>query len=65
MSIDPGDCTDGDIRLVDGIVDVEGRPEVCINGVWGSVCQTGWTIVDTISFCAELGYFGTGNIISL
>ena len=34
-----GECEDGDIRLVDGDIEQEGRPEVCVDGIWGSICD--------------------------
>jgi len=34
-----GRCLDGAIRLVEGSFDFEGRVEICINGVWGTVCN--------------------------
>ena len=49
-------CTDGDIRLVDGDVDYEGRVEYCRYGVWGTVCGNGWTAADASVACVELGY---------
>lgn len=65
FAVDPGDCTDGDVRLADGNIQLEGRPEVCINGVWGSICDSGWTLVDAHAFCTELGYPGTGDEYTL
>ena len=34
-------CTTGDVRLVDGDSEMEGRVEVCGNGVWGAVYDSG------------------------
>ena len=55
---DPGECTDGEVRLADGVIEQEGRPEVCINGVWGSICQWSWSTTDGYVFCNSLGYDG-------
>ena len=41
---------------MDGDIDQEGRVEVCINGVWGSVCSNGWDDTDAYVTCKYLGY---------
>ena len=47
------------IRLVDGITPDEGRVEIsCLNGVWGSVCNTMWDHRDARVVCRQLGYDG-------
>ena len=33
-------CNHGDLRLVGGPVNSEGRVEICIGGVWGRVCHS-------------------------
>ena len=48
-------CEDGDVRLVGGETEREGRVEMCYNGVWGSVCASGWDEVAANLVCSELG----------
>lgn len=52
-------CTTGDVRLADGPDMYSGRVEVCMNGQWGTVCETGWGARDGAVVCNQLG-FGTG-----
>ena len=45
------------------MIEQEGRPEVCVNGVWGSICQYSWNEIDGYVFCGQLGYDGPSKIL--
>ena len=64
-------CTEGEIRLVNGPDNFEGRVEVCHNNEWGTVCDNSWSANDGIVACHQLGlsyvsvvtnaYYGEGE----
>ncbi len=41
---------------MNGQTDREGRVEICIEGIWGTVCDDGWDVTDTRVVCRQLGY---------
>ena len=60
-------CTTGNVRLVGGTNTHEGRVEVCINRVWGTVCYANrrysynyWSQEDGAVVCRQLGHQDRG-----
>ena len=53
-------CTHGAVRLVGGTNPYEGNVEVCINGIWSTVCDSGWSTYDARVACGDAGYPGAG-----
>lgn len=49
-------CSNGTLRLMDGQTGHEGRVEACYNGVWGSICDSSWTLTEANIVCKTLGH---------
>ncbi|GIM06528.1 hypothetical protein Vretimale_10827 [Volvox reticuliferus] len=57
-------CIDGQLRLMDGWSSWSGRLEICnSSGVWGTICDVGWTWDDARVACRQLGYPAGGEAI--
>ncbi|KAG8454039.1 hypothetical protein GDO86_000610 [Hymenochirus boettgeri] len=59
-------CTplaDGAIRLAGGKGSNEGRLEVFHKAQWGTVCDDGWTDLNTQVVCRQLGYKNGKNVL--
>ena len=54
---------EGDLRLVGGQNEFEGRVEICLNSVWGTVCDNFWSSIIAGVVCRQLGYATDGLII--
>ena len=55
-------CTLGDLRLAGGQSVNEGRVEICINGVWGTVCGDRYWSSDDVRFvCRLMGFYSYGG----
>ena len=48
-------CSDGELRLVGGTNESEGRVEICINNAWGAICDSGFTKEEAKVVCRQLG----------
>ena len=47
---------DGALRLTSGKGSHEGRLEVYYSGQWGTICDDGWTELNTQVACRQLGF---------
>ena len=60
-------CHDGDVKLANGRHPNEGRVEVCLNEMWGTVCDDiisplwGWNTSEADVVCQQLGYSRAGT----
>ena len=68
LYISLGQCEHGQIRLAreSGITYGLGRLEVCVRGVWGTICRDAqWDNKDASVACRQLGYshYGTGSLL--
>ena len=51
-------CSDWDLRVVDGSNVREGRVEVCFNRAWGTICNDNYGVADAQVLCLELKFEG-------
>ena len=58
------ECSDGSIRLIGSTVARQGRVEICLEGRWGTVCDTSWDSRDAAVVCRQLGHSSLGECIT-
>lgn len=56
------DCVNEVVRLRDGTSEYNGRVEVCVDGVWASICSDQWTDIEASVVCLELGFSSQGIV---
>lgn len=49
-------CQNGEVRLVGGQDELEGRVEVCYENTYGTVCENGFNMQAASVVCRQLGY---------
>ena len=60
MLLADGQYRDGDICLVGGSYQWEGRVEIYFSGTWGTITDSNWTSDDAQVVCHKLGHFKPG-----
>ena len=56
---------EGDLRLVGGPYNWEGRVEVFLSGTWSTIRDTSWTNADATVVCNQLGFKSDGKFFHL
>ena len=57
------ECNSGDLRLVGGERESEGRVEICVKGFWGTVCDlyNAFGREEAMVVCRQLGMKSAGK----
>ena len=58
-------CTEGELRLADGNTPYEGRVELCMGGLWGTVCDKSWSTRDSEVICKQMNLSKIGEVIKI
>ena len=54
---------EGDIRLVEGRYNWEGRVEIYVSGTWSTIYDTLWANSDAEVVCRQLGHLTEGTYV--
>ena len=63
MMYHTAECKDGDLRLVAGVSELSGVLQVCLSQRWGTVNGDGWTAIDTLVACRQMGFNTDGKFV--
>ena len=58
-------CSEGSIRLVNGVTSMQGRIEICHSNVWGTVCDDSWGSSDAVVVCRQLSFPTSSRLINI
>ena len=58
---DSDECTDNDVRIAGSLNATEGRVEVCLSDVWGTVCGNKWDEIGARVVCRQLEHEWLGK----
>ena len=61
----PGSYREGDIRLVEGQYNWEGRVEIYVSRTWSTINDNSWTNSDAEVVCRQLGHLTEGTCKTL
>ena len=57
------ECSFGDVRLFGGETESEGRVEICVHGLWTTICDEEFEDADALVICREVGFSPKGTQI--
>ena len=58
-------CEHGAVQLANGTYSFEGRLEVCVNGLWGTICDVNWSGTESGVVCNQLGFLAFSKCLNL
>jgi hypothetical protein len=53
---------EGDLRLVGGTSEFNGRVEICFRDNWGTICDDNWDDNDATVVCRQIGHSNLGML---